>query len=196
MMVTYFEPHEVWPAFQANKTAEDNSLLIAENTDYGIEISVVQDGDLPVIIVCSDDEDVFQEAVVSQNDCEQTVKKVYENYLDGHGVVQYFLDNDKPQEDSTSEEILDEETEILDREDELQMAMLDFLQVVMDGCVIDDDEVISDCVDHFLEYIARKWGYQDIRRPMILEDEDGEEFFEEYPYEVMEYDDPDNPIYQ
>ena len=31
---------------------------------------------------------------------------------------------------------------------------------------------------------------------MILEDENGEEFFEEYPYDCMEFDDPDNPVYE
>jgi hypothetical protein len=43
--------------------------------------------------------------------------------------------------------------------------------------------------------MARKWGLM-IRRPMFLEDEAGEEFFEEFPYDCIEFEDEDNPIYK
>lgn len=203
-MIQYFyEPVDVWRIFhEKNSKDKECDLLLAENTAYGVEITMTMEGDLPVILVTVDDQEIFQEAVVSQDDCKQTVRRAYADYLDDQRIIQFFVDDVKAERQKVKDDVKkndkedDHEEEIADREDELRTALEEFLLVVTDGCAENDDEVIEDCLDHFLEYLARKWEYEGIRRPMILEDESGEEFFEEYPYEIMEYDDPYNPLYQ
>ena len=97
------------------------------------------------------------------------------------------------------ESLLEQQDAIEEREMELDIAVSEFISAVLGGDAYldseDYDDIIEDCKDHFLEYLARKHGL-DIFRPMVLEDEDGEDFYEEYPYECMEFDDEDNPIYQ
>ena len=93
----------------------------------------------------------------------------------------------------------EEESEIDEREAEIYEAVVSFLSTILetdiDSFVDDADLIYEDCAEHFLEYLSRKWGFE-IRRPMYLEDENGEEFYEEYPYECMEFEDEDNPIYK
>lgn len=77
---------------------------------------------------------------------------------------------------------------------------MDYISALMDESIdalgADESfEIAEDVLDHMCEYLYRKYGIS-ARRPMILEDENGEEFFEEYPYECMEFDDPDNPVYE
>ena len=83
-----------------------------------------------------------------------------------------------------------------EREDEIELSVRDFVSVVSDtGCYNIEDEVIDDLKEHFLEYMYRKWGIG-IYRPMYLEDTDtGEDYFTEYPYDDLVYED-DNPIYK
>ena len=58
------------------------------------------------------------------------------------------------------------------------------------------DEILEDIKDHTLEYLYRKHGIS-VRRPMVLEDEEtNEDFFEEYPYDSMVFEDEDNPLYK
>lgn len=96
-------------------------------------------------------------------------------------IGEYFGDEEKEEQQweiERSEEIFDEAVEY-------------FISSIVEDEVI-NPEVIQDCKDHFLEYMYRKFGLT-IRRPMILEDEDGEDFFEEYPYECMVFEDA--PLY-
>ena len=52
----------------------------------------------------------------------------------------------------------------------------------------------EDCLDHFIEYIARKHKV-DVYRPMYIQYEGEEAEYCEYPYDELEFDDEDNPIY-
>ena len=95
-------------------------------------------------------------------------------------------------EDDLAQVLIDE------REDEIDAAVDDFLAVILqtNGYEYDSaiDEIHDDAKEHFIEYLARKFKFE-IYRPMYLEDENGEDFFEEYPYGCMEFEDEANPIY-
>ena len=90
---------------------------------------------------------------------------------------------------------------IAERELELDDAVSMLLDTVIEEDVAmflgpEADEICEDIKDHILEYLYRKHGIS-TRRPMVLEDtETGEDFFEEYPYEHMEFEDEDNPMYK
>lgn len=187
---------EVWGLFQREREAlATHQMKIGENPEFGAEVFLEESGGKPNIVAYLDDEEVYSELCVSESDCKTTVQKFYDEYLTEKVLNRYFGEDEE--DDYTH---FEEQSEIDDREAELDMAVEDFLGVVLEGFSLDDvvdvsDEICEDIKEHFLEYLARKWCLH-IRRPMYLEDEYGEEFFEEYPYECMEFDDEDNPIYK
>ena len=185
---------EVWNYFQDCKDdLKSHMHKIAENTEYGIEIFVTEDSGLPSIVVTADNVQVFEETAVSENDCKKTASEIFDSYLTSK-VIATLLGGETKDEPTE----VDIEDTIAEREEELDCLMWDFFTGLTDGAYIDGidlDTVLEDCKEHFLEYIARKHGIL-IYRPMILEYEDGTEEVEDYPYEHMEFDDEDNPIYK
>lgn len=187
---------DVWGYFQDAK--EDLRLhmhQIAGNPEYGVEIFVTEDSGLPSIVVTADDVQVYDETAVNAHDCQKTVEKVYNDYLTPKVITSLSGNNDS--EGLTNlgiEDIID------DRECELDAAVYDFVmtatqEAYIDNYAVDIDDVMEDLKEHFLEYMARKHGLP-VYRPMMLEYEDGSEEMSEYPYEDMEFDDSDNPLYK
>lgn len=188
-------PSEVWKGYLSNKNSVNKRIVeIARYEDYGVSIYFYEEAENRLnIVVEVDDIEIYSEEVISERDCTSTVKRIYDKYLspDILEIIQDIRDSD----DSRFEQ----EDAISEREANLDELVFDFVMGVMggdtyfDGGVYDFDDMCDDLKDHFLEYMYRKYGL-DIYRPMILEDENGEEFFEEYPYECMEFD--DNPLYE
>lgn len=182
----YVPASEVCGFFLKNKKRlEAGAELIAENCEYGVEVFLAEALGLPKIEVYADDDLVYEEAVIDRECCAETVEDIYDTYLTDNVVKILSGENEISQDD-----------EIDQRETELDMLVTDFITGVMstggyfDSGAADADEIVDDCKEHFLEYLARKHGLR-VYRPMYLEDEDGNEFFDEYPYECMEFDDED-----
>lgn len=174
--------------FRANQTILETRMeTIAEDDEYGIEIFLSSTCGSPTITVMADDIQQY-EITTDIFNLERVCKVVYDRYLDNAvSALSEAPDSEK-----------DLQNDMDDRESELDAAIDDFLGVVLQSYGYDDggviDEIHDDVKEHFLEYLYRKYGV-DIYRPMFLEDEDGEEFFEEYPYECMEFEDESNSIY-
>lgn len=179
---------EAWGFFQQNKK-DDLCEIIAENPDYGIVIWLSNcDGD-PDFQVTADNDIIFEEFACDAMDCRETCKYIYDEYLTERVIGNLMSADDLEYELS----------EIEEREKELDRAFDDLLWEVLDAdfaMLFDNpEEVFDDIKEHFLEYLYRKHGIS-VRRPMHLEDEDGDEFYTEYPYDCMIYEDEDNPFYQ
>ena len=188
-------PTEVWGVFQ-QKQRELRATYerIAFNSDFGIEIYLSAEmrgaggTPLPCITVFQDDSEIYSETAVDEIDCEQTTKRIYYEYLSEERLVNRVAEESEEEEYSAEIEM---------REDELLDTTLDYISTLMDESIEtlgSDDafEIAEDVLDHIGEYLYRKHRVS-VRRPMMLEDENGEEFFDEYPYECLEYD--DNPLY-
>lgn len=185
---------DMWAYFKDNeKELKTTEHLIAENDEYGVEIYLTEQQDKPCFTVTADGYEYEEESAVSEADCRKTIEALYDKYL-----TEKFL------EVEPVESLLDQEDMIAEREMELDDAIMLMLDTIVEedaaillSCNTNNlDEICDDIKDHMLEYIARKHGIE-IRRPMILEDDEtGEDFFTEYPYECMVYDDEDNPIYK
>lgn len=191
-------PDKLWDYLKKQDEAGnlDNTMFeIASNDEFGVEIYVTKDDGSYRIVVDADGYEVEWEQIISASDAELTCNRFYENYLTANAVDMFAS---VKEQDSEYEE-LDEQDEIDSRELELSDAVSTFISDVLGGAsFVDDcdfDEIVEDCKDHFLEYLARKHNF-DIFRPMILEDEDGKDFFAEYPYECMVFEDENNPVYQ
>lgn len=193
------EASEVWRYFYRTFGERGEKLTeIANNPEFGVSVYISSADGYPCISVFADDDAVFESVVYDEETCREISKMIYEEYLTENLVN---LLSDEAPDEAPDEETLEEmefEVMITEREDELDLAIDNFLYVVLDGLIDepsdDYDAIAEDCKEHFLEYIARKHELP-VRRPMFLEYEDGEEF-EEYPYENMEFEDEDNPIYK
>lgn len=195
MQEIIIEPRNLWEYLQEqDKKGQLNSVMyeIAKNEEYGTAVYVTKDDKGRYCIsVEADDIEVFSDFVYDKEDAEETCNKVYDDYLTDR-VIEILTESDE-------ESALAQMDEIELREEELTEQVTSFIMDVLGGDTyfdgVDFDEIVDDCKEHFLEYMARKHGLA-IYRPMILEDEEGEDFFEEYPYECMEFEDEENPIYK
>lgn len=194
-MKIHLTASEVWGYFLKNKEElKTDTFLIAENPEFGTEIYLTYQCGYPCISVMADDFEVHSDVFIDSDDCKQSVDEAYDLYLTERIVSTVQYGDDGEEIPTTS----DEDNEIIDREAELDGAVLDFLTVAIDGKPADGTDLVGICEDlkdHFLEYIARKYELK-IRRPMYLEYEDGSIEYTEYPYENMEFEDEGNPIYR
>lgn len=190
------QPDEVWDYFVEHEEECDECMFeIASCSEYGTAVYLSRSSKgVGCITVEADDQEVYNEEIIDAEDTKKTVQKVYDDYLTDKVIE--ILSDFEPQEDDT---LQSQEDEIDMREEELDNLIWDFVMGVFGGDTYTDfdctGEVLDDLKDHFLEYMYRKHEF-DIYRPMVLEDEDGTEFFEEYPYEHMVFDDEDNPMYK
>lgn len=171
------EASEVWDYCEENNSELIGAyFLVAENQEYGMQVWVTTENDFPEIIVEADNDEVYRKKITDREDAEKTANEVYEDYLSIR-VVETMSDTDD------NEELIEE------RENELNAAVMDFVSAAADSyCYPMEDEMVEELKEHFLEYMYRKYGIE-IRRPMHLEDVDtGEEYFTEYPYEDMVFD--------
>lgn len=167
---------------------------IAENEDCGIVIYLSSTNGRPTVTVLAD-EDQISEIITGIESLENVVRTTYDTYLSEQAVIS-LMTKEGDVEDIDEDELIRDEID--ERESEIDAAVDDFLGIIAQTYGFTDDntidEIHDDVKEHFLEYLYRKHKLE-IYRPMILEDENGEDFFEEYPYECMEFDDETNPIY-
>ena len=200
MQKIVLEPSEVWKYYTDNKVKLENSVYeIASNDEFGIEIDITVLHNKLNVAVFADFNEVYSETIYGEDDCKYTINEIYEEYLTDK-VFETLYGNvfglrsrlsseiDGPDDTSSIEKDMIDEREL-----DLDDAVHEFLYAVCSGeyaadFVMDiDDNLVEDVKDHFLEYLAREWEIP-IYRPMYLEDEDGEVFFEEYPYDCMVFE--------
>jgi len=139
---------DVWGYFQKHKEElQKTEHIIAENEEFGVEISLSAENGLPCFVVTADNYQYDEERAVSESDCKETVEKLYDNYLTTN-----FVDDEVP-EDSR----LDQEDMISERELELDEAISLLLDTVLEEDAVmffgtETDEICEDLKDHILEY--------------------------------------------
>lgn len=190
----------VWAFFQRNKARlSEEMVAIAENEDTDYAVYLTEDNGYPLFSVCKGKADPeFEEGAISEKDCTETAKRCYVRYLFPVTVKNEhaFQSEDDSPFDEDDPSVQDMQDAMYEREDELQLAMADFLQVVLqegtDGTDIIDmygTDMIDELLDNVLEFIAMELCLP-VYRPMFLtDDETGEEIYEEYPY-----GDPPEPL--
>ena len=80
---------------------------------------------------------------------------------------------------------------IAEREEELNDLITDFVYNITNGDEGLDPEGTERFKDMVCELLYREFGIS-VRRPMVLQDEDGNESVSEYPYDEIDFDDPEN----
>lgn len=182
------KPEDAWDFFKDQVKTLVHSYIPIAQADGGVTILMgVEYSGMPNIIVMVEGDVVMEELATGKEDLADTLEYIYSVYASDRGYATGL--SDEPE--------FDEEDVIEDRERELDMAFDALLEIVVEhqyDLMMTYEDVIEDLKDLVCERLARKYNL-DIYRPMILVDEDGEEFFEEYPYSVMIYDDEqDEPV--
>lgn len=194
----YVPAEDVWLFFQNNITRlKEEMVAIAENQDTKYAVYLTEDKGYPSFSVCKGDSKAeYQEGAISEHDCTETAKRCYVRYLfpvmvtNENGFPKStFEELDNHDDDGLTEQ--DKQDNVYIREDELRLAMCDFLKVALN---LDCDPVeiipeygaalVDDVLDAILEYIGIEHGLE-VYRPMFLVDEDtGDEMYSEYPYDT------------
>lgn len=199
MVKIYVPAEDVWPFFNSNiDRLKKEMVIIAENKDTEYAVYLTEDKGYPSFAVCKgDNKPEYEEGAISETDCSETAKRCFVRYLfpvvvnDEKIFPKGAWDRDEP-DDEESLSMQDMQDRSYEREDELRLAMCEFLAVALN---LDGDPVevvgneygsafISDVLDYFLEYL----GFEqclDIYRPMFLTDEEtGCEIYTDYPYDA------------
>lgn len=169
----HLKPEQVWDFWEKHKERlAKEMVLIAEYDDVAIYLSA--ENTIPYIYACKGDDIVQKEGMVNKMDATDTAYTFYSKYLI------------KKDESDSADSVRDADFQAVeDRENELYAAFCDFLVVAMD---CSDEEIyesppdeLNEALDDVLLLLSEKHGFF-IYRPTILEDENGEEYLEEYPY--------------
>ncbi len=164
-------PEELWPYYTENKRGLTSvPEIVAFNEEQEVEIAIASSGnvnDISLYIYVLINGEIIDEVEADNADeCADIACHLYDYYL-------------------SDSDCMDETDQISEREEELDTAVSDFLSVVAEEKELTvKSDVFDDFKEFALEYLYRKHNIR-IRRPMWLEDENGKEFFEEYPYEHM-----------
>ena len=189
---------DIWTFFFRNKErCREEMIEIAVNEDTKYTIYLTEEYDYPMFAVFYDnnDEAEYEEGAISRDDCLNTAKRVFADYLFPVTVKnEKAIPAEKEKEKNNTdpdEEYAEQCDDVLQRDDELTLALLDFLKVVFETetesvDIFDDygEETIAQILDDFLDCLADQHGFTDIRRPtFIVDEESGIEFYTEHPYD-------------
>lgn len=174
---------KVWQFFFENRERCVKEMIeIASNDETGYAVYITEDSGYPMFLVCCEDgEPECEVGAISQKDCTEIAEKFFACYL--FPVVEKRELAEDEGYDAQRQEL---EDEIYEREDELRLALCDFLQVASEGAdTFDHDEPdVSEMLDYILEYLAVERCLS-VRRPTFITDPNtGEEYYAEYPYDI------------
>ena len=189
----YIPAADVWSFFENNKKRlSEEMVIIAENTEIEYAVYLTEENGYPLFVVCQGSNDAeYNEGAISQKDCEDTAQRCFLRYL--YPVTVTSTKNRISSDNDLDDECIKQEMEetMYEREDELTMAMDDFLQVALCGDSAGgsdlvgtyDPELINDVLEHTLQYIAESYKLP-VYRPTFIVNDLGEDEYIEYPYNV------------
>lgn len=192
MFEIHVVPKEAWTFILANQDKLEKERVVVASNDAGVEVCFTTAHLDTYAIVYDGDKVLFSEKMINDFDAEDTLIKVYEQYLGvPHDV---FDDVDGDSDEDTRQEL---EDEIYEREDALFLAAIDFLTEAFcideenDG---DPEKIIRETygvniekfIDAVMELIAKQF-FVSVYRPTFIPNEDSPdgEVLEEFPYEEM-----------
>lgn len=194
----YVPVAELWSFYLQNiGRCRKEMVLIAENTDTEYAVYMTDDDGTLMFSVCKgDDQPEYEEYALNDDDCVSTAKKMMLRYL----IPVSFVDGRVVMPDNLPEGLEDEddelgltrqdmEDEMYEREDELDLAIKDFLATVLQEPDTDrlianyQQDFIDEVLDDFLRILAKDYCCE-IFRPMFIEDAETKcEIYTQFPYE-------------
>lgn len=203
----YILPEDGWTFFNQNEARLRNEIVIvAENVDTGYTLGLTIERGTRLARVYRDGVVEKEDAIVSYGDCIDVLCFLIDRYLvpccdyatpvgmedaddkSADEEEERELFGDYPEEDEDEDEDEDIADKISDRENELLLAVEDFIQSALSDynshwLDLLQDEDLQDILDYFLSYLSDEYGLP-ILRPILIEDEDTKEtHYTDYPYD-------------
>lgn len=196
----HLDAYDVWQFFEENVERLGKEMVcIAENVDTGYNICLEEKSGIPFFKVFRDEEFEYGEAATCGLECREVTKKLYWKYLFPITVVEdrfcdfpqnapesddYPFDKD-PEDPEEQIQILDDI--VYERDDELNMASMDFLATLLN---VTPDEVelmtyegfCADFVKKVGEMLAEECNISIYHPVWMPADETGYQHYNEYPY--------------
>jgi len=149
-----------------------NFEKVAESPDTQTEVMVAVDGSAVMLSVVSDGYTVHETDVYTPDECEEAAASIYKVYIEC---------DEEPNVDNAA---------ISDNEDILSDAVYEFMQTLLDMTPQAVEALVAQYKDDILDgFIASLSKYPEIMRniyrPMILEDESGNELYTAFPYRLL-----------
>lgn len=190
---------KVWEFFENNQDRLSKEMvLVAENTDTEYAVYLTEESFLPVLAAAKGNGEIeYKEPCVTENDCAAVAKTMYSRYLypvEVESKKKYLQDDPIDGDDEFDfGDRMDKEDAQYIRDDELSLAMSDFLAVALEE--VDSSDVyekygasmIEDILGSVLQMLTDVYGLS-IYRPMFVVDNDtGLEVYTEFPYDEYEF---------
>lgn len=192
--VTY-DPSEVYEVFQDEKEAiAKQRIEVAKSNSYAVYLDCMvsmSGGYTGMLVVESDGYVIEEDFFENEKECNDIFEKAFINYI----FTEETTVIDKEDVNSFYDKYGNLDTyyadEIEQREGDLDLAVVNFIDEVSETCVSSalTEEQIGEIKDHFLEYLYRKFGLS-VYRPMEIVMDNGSEIYEEYPYPKLRFEDP------
>ncbi len=165
----YYEPDEIWGLVLTSPNA---TTLVAEN-GFGVQVFVLSYPDETTMLVVTDSMAPIEQDIIDPTQAKELAEDLYDTYLDD------FDGFDVPEKENHGKKISE-------REEELNLALEDFICAVTEDVFFydDDSERTEKIKDRILEVLYKEFDINPYR-PMMLVDEIGKELYEEYPYELL-----------
>lgn len=160
-------------------------MTLAENTNTGFSICAANENNTPYIIARYKGADVERFAAEGSEMFSKCAVALYKKYIDPApaGEEKEEKTEDEEEQEAEVEDSFEYiEDEIYQREDELSLALGDFLEVALcsEEPIIDDD-VFGEILEDILMLLAKRYGIS-VYRPAFVEDSNGSSVVE-YPYD-------------
>ena len=188
----HIKPSDIWEFFEQNLSRLKSEMVaIAENEETKQLIYITEHNNCPLFSAYEGAVKLYEECVVSEDDCLETVKHIYLKYLFPVVVHQFQcadIEDLEEEEFATEVEIQAIEDEIYEREDTLFLATTDFLEILLncDGhneiTALYGGNIINELIDSFCTVLAEDYAISVFRPTWITDVETGVENHIEYPY--------------
>jgi hypothetical protein len=177
----------VWAYYKRYEGELMKSLhVIADWQECGITVYLTSFNGEPTFQVFADDNVEYEDSARTREECEEVADYIYDTYLTPN--VFGALDHSShAAEDDPDYDLVE------DRESEIDNALTEFLEVILDhGELMSNqnatdpaDPLFQEIKDHFIEFLACDIGYK-MYRPTVCKGTDGEECIVNYPYELYD----------
>lgn len=194
-MMVYIAAEKVLDFFRKNKVRlREEQILIAENTEtnYQVYLDIDEALDRPVVRVFYGDR-FESESSVPESIIISSVNEIYDKYLEPVEETQDSVDGDDEFLTAEDEQAIDDL--IYEREDALELAVSDMLDVFLEQAQDDEvptdpatlkrrqKQIAQDIVDSLAEFLITTYGIS-IYRPTWMDMEDGTTEAVDYPYSI------------
>jgi hypothetical protein len=181
----FLKPSEVWNFYESDIARMKREMVaVATNEETGYAVYLTDSGEGAVLEVHRNDQLVDSAALHDATIAKDIAASIYLEYLYPVTVTSGVAEPCEQEPDEEDTELSEAELEdlIVEREDELLMALSQFLEVAVDGFDYDEalgNGILDEILDGVCEYLTSEWALP-VFRPAFVASSSGDKIFVEF----------------